>query len=159
MLGIAACLVLGAAAVAAPPDAEVMAPIQKFIDGFNAGDAEGAAATHAHTADLTILDEVPPFMWRGEQAFGAWAAALESDSQERGATEQVVRLGAPTRIESSGERAYVVVPAVYTFKEGGKPMREDAQMTFALERGGSGWLIHGWTWTGPKPVPAGPAKP
>jgi hypothetical protein len=30
-------------------------------------------------------------------------------------------------------------------------MREAAQMTFALKKGASGWLIHGWTWTGPKP--------
>jgi hypothetical protein len=33
-------------------------------------------------------------------------------------------------------------------------MREAAQMTFVLKKGASGWLIHGWTWTGPKPTPA-----
>ena len=39
-------------------------------------------------------------------------------------------------------------------------MREAAQMTFALKKGASGWLIHGWTWTGPKAqkVSGAPAK-
>jgi hypothetical protein len=30
-------------------------------------------------------------------------------------------------------------------------MREAAQMTVVLKKGAGGWLIHGWTWTGPKP--------
>jgi hypothetical protein len=33
-------------------------------------------------------------------------------------------------------------------------MREPAHMTFVLKKGTSGWLIHGWTWTGPKPAAA-----
>ena len=37
-------------------------------------------------------------------------------------------------------------------------MREAAQFTFVLKKGASGWLIHGWTWTGPKPKAAAPAK-
>jgi len=24
-------------------------------------------------------------------------------------------------------------------------------MTFVVKKGASGWPIHGWTWTGPKP--------
>lgn len=38
-------------------------------------------------------------------------------------------------------------------------MSEAAQMTFVLKKGAGGWLIHGWTWTGPKPSAAAPAKP
>ena len=57
-----------------------------------------------------------------------------------------------------------MVPAVYTFKERGVAMREAAQMTFVLKKGAGGWLIHGWTWTGPAPKAAPhtaktPAKP
>lgn len=155
-LGIVVCMVLGGAAGAA--DDPLMAPITKFVDAFNKGDMAAAAATHA--ADATILDEVPPYQWRGSQAFQAWGTALDGDSKKRGITDQAVALGAPTRQETSGDRAYVVVPAVYTFKEGGVAMREAAQMTFVLQKGAAGWLIHGWTWTGPKPQPAGaPAKP
>jgi hypothetical protein len=150
-------------AVAAPAraqtaDADLMAPIQKFVDSFNKGDAAGAAATHAASADLTIIDEVPPYIWNGSKAFHAWGADLESDAKKNGITEPMVTLGKATRTEQRGDRAYVVVPAVYTFKQGGAAMREAAQMTFVLGKGASGWLIHGWAWTGPKPTPAGSSK-
>jgi hypothetical protein len=146
-------------AVAAPVGAqtastELMAPIQKFIDSFNKGDAAAAAATHAAGADLTIIDEVPPYLWRGSKAFSAWGADLESDAKKNGITEPMVTVSAPTRTETNGDQAYVVVPAVYTFKQRGTAMREAAQMTFVLRKGANGWLIHGWTWTGPKPKPA-----
>jgi hypothetical protein len=145
------CACLAAPAAAQAPNPEVVAPIKTFIDSFNKGDAAAAAATHAAGADLTIIDEVPPFAWRGAKAFGEWAAALESASKQAGISEQKVTLSAPTRTETNGDSAYVVVPAVYTYKEKGVTMRESAQMTFVLKKAATGWLIHGWTWTGPKP--------
>ena len=146
-----ACALLAAPLGAQTPDAQLTAPIQKFMDSFNKGDVAGAAATHAAGADLTILDEVPPFLWRGAKAFQEWSTALDSASKQAGITDQMVTISAPTRTETSGDSAYVIVPAVYTYKEKGVAMREAAQMTFVLKKGASGWLIHGWTWTGPKP--------
>jgi hypothetical protein len=149
---------LVAFAVAAPAraqtDSELMAPILKFLDSFNKGDGAGAAATHAAGADLTITDELPPYLWRGPKAFQAWSADLESDAKKNGITDPLVTLSAPTRIERNVDQAYVVVPSVYTFKLRGTAMREAAQMTFVLRKGASGWLIHAWTWTGPKPQQA-----
>lgn len=161
ILAVAALVwcVLGAPASAQTPDAEVMAPIQKFIDSFNKGDVAAAAATHAPTADLVIIDEVPPYVWRGAKAFHTWSADLESDAKKNGITEPMVRISKATRIEQNDDRSYVVVPAVYTFKQRGMAMRESAQMTVLLKKGAAGWLIEGWTWTGPKPRPAaGSAK-
>ena len=163
ILTVAALLssVIAASAYAQTADAELMAPIQKFVDSFNKGDAAGAAATHAAGPDLVIIDEVSPYMWRGAKAFQAWGADLESDSKKNGITEPMVTISAATRTERSGDQAYVVVPAVFTFKQRGTAMREAAQMTFVLKKaaGASGWLIHGWAWTGPKPQAAtAPAK-
>ena len=151
------CLVVAAPAIAQTADPQLMAPIHKFIDSFNKGDSAAAASTHAAAADLTIIDEVPPYLWRGPKAFQAWGADLENDAKKQGISEPKVTLGAPVRSEKSGDQAYVVVAAVYTFKQGGAAMREAAQMTFVLKKESSGWLIHGWTWTGPKPKPAGGA--
>jgi hypothetical protein len=146
---------LSAPAGAQAPEPQLMAPIQKFIDSFNKGDMAGAASTHAAEADLTIIDEVPPFLWRGPQAFKSWSADLDADTKKRGITEPSVTIKAATRTESNGDdSAYVIVPAVYSFKERGVSMRESAQMTFVLKKGPTGWLIHGWTWTGPKPQKA-----
>jgi hypothetical protein len=153
-LGMAVCLLMGATAGAQAPDPQVIAPIQKFIDSFNKGDMAGAAATHAAEADLVIMDEVSPFLWRGPRAFQQWSTDLDSDAKKQSITDQIVKIGAPTRTEVNGEQAYVVVPAVYTFKARGVAMREAAHMTFALRKGAGGWLIHGWTWTGPRPTGA-----
>ena len=151
-LGVAVCCVcVGVAVHAQAPDPQVMAPINKFLEAFNKGDTAGAAATHAAEADLSIIDEVPPFHWQGAQAFQAWTADLGRDEKKRGVTDQKVSIRAATRIETDGAVAYVVVPASYTFKQAGVPMKETAQMTFMLKKVAGGWLIHGWTWTGGKP--------
>ena len=161
ILAVAALVwcVVGAPASAQTADADVMAPILKFMDSFNKGDVAGAAAAPAATADLVIIDEVPPYAWHGAKAFHAWSADLESDAKKNGITEPMVTIGKATRIEKNGDQCYLVVPAVYTFKQRGTAMREAAQMTFVLKKDATGWLIHGWTWTGPKPRPAaGSAK-
>ena len=147
-------LLAATAASAQPADPQIMAPINKFIDTFNKGDMAGAASAYASGADLTILAEVPPYVWRGPKAFQSWAADLDSDAKKHSITEPKVTLSAPTRVETAGTDAYVVVPAVYTFKEAGASKRESAQMTFALKKGATGWSIHGWTWTGPRPQAA-----
>jgi len=131
-------------------DPQITAPINKFMEAFNKGDAAGAAATHLSDADVTIIDEVAPFSWHGAKAFQAWAGDLEADAKKNGITDQKVTIKAPTRVETAGDSAYVVVPSVYEFKLNGVAMRENAQMTFVMKKSANGWLIHGWTWTGPR---------
>lgn len=149
-----AVLAAGAPSSTWAADAQLMAPIQKFIDSFNKGDAAGAAATHSATDDLVIIDEVAPFVWHGANAFSTWAGDLEADSQKNGITDQMVTIKPATREVTDGKQAYVIVPAVYTFKQKGVAMSESSQMTFVLKKAAAGWLIHGWTWTGPSPSPA-----
>ena len=144
---------LGAEARAADVDGAIAAPIHQFIDSFDKGDAKAAAA--ANWADLAITDEVPPFAWRGPGTFAGWSGDLASYDAKHGLTGEKVVLGEITRTEIDGDLAYVVVPAVYTFKEHGAPMREAAQMTFALRKGPGGWRISAWTWTGPRAQAAG----
>jgi len=148
--GAIVCVCMGTAVHAQTPDPQVVAPINAFIDAFNKGDVAGAAATHAAGADLAIVDEVSPYLWRGPQAFQKWAADLEADAKKQGISDQKVTISPPTRVETNGSEAYVIVPAVYTLKQGGVAMRGNAQMAFVLKKDAAGWLIHSWTWTGPK---------
>jgi ketosteroid isomerase-like protein len=151
MLAIAACLLAAAPAAAQSTNDDVAAPIKKFIDSFNKGDAAAAAATHLLDDGTWIVDEVPPYSWRGAKAFESWAADLAAASKAQGITDEMVTIKAPTRVEMHGDHAYVIVPAVYLFKQKGVAMSEPSQMTVVLQKGAGGWLIHGWTWTGPKP--------
>jgi hypothetical protein len=151
-LGALVCLLMTTPAAAQATDPAVLAPITAFMAAFNKGNVAGAAATHAAVADLVIVDEVAPYVWHGAKAFHAWVADLGASDAKRGITEQKVVIGAPTRVETEGASAYVIVPATYTFSEKGVAMRAVSQMTFTLKKGAGGWLIHGWTWTGPKPT-------
>ncbi|MEO5824127.1 MAG: hypothetical protein ABIT71_26770 [Vicinamibacteraceae bacterium] len=152
LLALAAltCLTLSAPAYAQTADPAVVAPISAFLAAFNKGDVAGAAATHVADASLVIVDEAAPYVWHGAKAVQAWATDLSAADTKGGITEQKVVLGAPTRVEVTGAAAYVIAPAVYTFKEKGVAMRTASQMTFTLTKGASGWLISSWTWTGPK---------
>jgi ketosteroid isomerase-like protein len=155
MLGLAMALGPPGALAAAPTEAELAAPVRQFFDAFDKGDMAGAAAAYA-PGDITIVDEVPPFIWRGPDALKAWAAALGADVAKRDQTEPSVSLGEVFRSEVDGDKAYVIIPAIYAYKEKGKPMHDPARMTFTLTLGEAGWKITSWTWTGPKPVEGPP---
>jgi len=155
-LGLVSALALaGAAKAAAPTDAELTAPIHQFFDAFGKGDMAGATAAYA-PVDLTIVDELPPYIWRGPDALKAWAADLGKDDANRGLTEPAVTLGEVFRTEVTGDKAYVIIPAIFAYKEHGAPMHDPARMTFTLTHGDGGWKITSWTWTGPKPVEGPP---
>ena len=144
-------LVVGMARAAAPDD--ITATLNQFVAAFDKGDIKAAEATH-DGANLTITDEVAPYVWKGPHAFGDWVHDLMASDARAGIAGEAVAISAPSRIEISGDDAYAVVPVVYSFKDHGAPMHEPAQMTLALHKGAAGWKITAWTWTGPKPTPA-----
>ncbi|HEX5378266.1 MAG TPA: nuclear transport factor 2 family protein [Phenylobacterium sp.] len=144
---------MASATAADAADPQLSAPIHQFIDSFNKGDAKAAAAAHV-PGGVVIIDEVSPFAWQGPKAFETWAADLARNDKAQGVTDESVAVGEASREVVAGDRAYVVVPVVYTFKQKGVAMREAAQMSVALARGVQGWKIAGWAWTGPDPSPA-----
>jgi ketosteroid isomerase-like protein len=153
ILGLACLAAFSAASAAAGANAQLEAPIRQFIDAFNKGDVKTAAAAHL-ASGVSIIDEAPPHIWQGPKAFGTWAADLTKDDKAAGISDEKVTLGAVTREVVSGQTAYVVIGATYSFKQKGVAMHEPAQMTFAMKKAGAGWKIAGWTWTGPDPTPA-----
>lgn len=151
LLAIFGTCAFAAPAVAASPDASLTAPVYRFIATFDKGDAKSAAATM--TPEVAIVDDVPPHVWTGPQAFARWGAALASSDKAAGITAEHVTLGEPTRVIADATSGYVVVSALYTFTQHGAAMREPAQMTFALKKHAGAWLISGWTWVGSTPRP------
>jgi len=158
ILGLAPWLALGGIATAATTRADLTAPITTFIDAFDKGDAKTAAAQNL--PDITIIDEVPPYIWRGPTAFADWARDLAADDAKHGVTGENVALGDTVRTETDGRRAYVIMAAAFSFADHGKSMHESARMTFALRKAADGgWKIAGWTWSGPRALPGeAPAK-
>ncbi len=150
LLAVAAALTAPHALAADAPTA----PVRAFIAAFDKGDVAAARATH-DSGDVTIMDEVPPHIWRGAHAFDEWLASLTAFDKAHGRAGGNVALSTPRVVTVEGNRGYVVAPAVYTFTANGRPMREPATMTFAVHRGAAGWKIAGWSWNGTVPQAAG----
>jgi ketosteroid isomerase-like protein len=142
---IAAGLTPASAQTSASAKADVLAPIRQFVDGFNKGDTKSALAACADQA--AIIDEFPPHAWHGAGACAKWMSDFEADARKNSITDGFVALGDPSHVDITGDRAYVVIPSDYTYKQNGKPVKETgALFTFALQKGQAGWRITGWAW-------------
>ena len=126
-------------------DAAALAPIHAFIDGTNTGNTKAAAAAFA--PDAAIIDELPPYVWRGPGAYAAWGADFGKAAKAARITEPVITLETPRKLELTGSRGYAVIPARYDFKEAGRPVHEHGTFTVALTKRKPGWRIAAWSWT------------
>ncbi len=138
--------ILAAAPAIATEESDVMAPVHQFIDGFNKGDTKTALAACAE--QTSIIDEFPPHEWHGAGACSNWANDFDADAKKNGITDGVVTLSKPRHADVTADRAYLVIPADYSFKQNGKQMKETgSSLTVALQKGTDGWRIVGWAWT------------
>jgi hypothetical protein len=111
--------------------------------GASPGDVKSEYAA-CSKGSIAIVDEFAPHLWVGVHAPQQWAADYDKHAQATGVTDGRVTYGAPTRKEVEGNQAYVIVPTVYLYKQHGKPLVEEGQLTVVLH-------ITGWTWTGVTP--------
>ena len=124
----------------------VMATVRQFVDAFNKGDTKAALATCAD--QTSIIDEFPPHEWHGAGACQKWMDDYEADARKNDISDGLVTLSSPRHVEITAERAYVVVPANYTYKQKGKPMKEtNSLFTLVLQKAGTGWRITAWAWS------------
>jgi len=134
-----------ASAAAASDKTDVMTIVHQFLDGLNKGDTQNALAACA--AQSFIIDEFPPYQWQGT-ACTDWAKDFAAFNTKGGITNAIVTLGKPRHVDITGDRAYVVAPATYTYKQNGKRMTESrSTLTVSLQKAEAGWRITGWAWT------------
>jgi ketosteroid isomerase-like protein len=149
-------LLLGFAPMAQANDAKtsdtgVEAVIRQFADALHAGDMKKARTFL--TKRVGIVDDTAPYYWGGTHAMESWLADRGKEMEADGVSEGDAQLGQLTREEITGNHAYVIVPATYTYRQKGMAMRQPAQLTYFLDKSAAGWKIAGWTWTGPAPSP------
>jgi ketosteroid isomerase-like protein len=141
-----AVVFLAAAAATASEKTDVMVPVNQFVDGFNKSDMASALAACAD--QTSIIDDFPPHEWQGAGACAAWAKDFDAEAKKDAISNGVVTLGKPRHVDITGDVAYVVVPASYTYKEHGKVMNETGStFTLVLRKGSAGWRITAWTWS------------
>ena len=123
---------------------EVVDVNNRLLDAFNKGDTNTVLALCVD--DMSILDEFPPYEWHGPGAFSKWFADYDADAKKNGVTDGKVTNDKPRHVDITGDRAYVVAPAHYTYKQNGKPKKENGIDTVTLQKGKDGWRITGWCW-------------
>jgi len=147
-VGALAVTMLTAGPAAASEQDEVMKPVRQWVDSLNKGEPNNAIAVCAE--QTSIVDEFPPHEWHGPGTCAKWVADLTVFNKSLGLTDGIVTLKKPKRIDVTGDRAYVVVPTDFRFKENGKPGAEiGALFTVALHKEQAGWRITGWAWSRP----------
>ncbi|MEP7244933.1 MAG: hypothetical protein ABI885_14810 [Gammaproteobacteria bacterium] len=146
-LALAAAMLTAGPAAASEQD-DVMKVVRQWMDSLNKGDTKSAIAACAE--ETSIVDEFPPHEWHGRGTCAKWVADLTAFNQSLGLTDGVTKIGKPKRVDVTADRAYVVVPTDYRFKENGKAGAEiGALFTVALHKGQAGWRITGWAWSRP----------
>jgi ketosteroid isomerase-like protein len=144
--------VFASGTAAATDTSDVMAVVHQFVDGFNKGDTKRALATCAD--NTLIIDDFAPHVWDGTGACARWASDFDADSKKTQTTDGVVTIAKPRHLDVTGDRAYVVLPAAFTYKVAGKPMQSTGSVwTLALQKTAAGWRITGWAWAAGKETP------
>jgi ketosteroid isomerase-like protein len=143
-LTIALAPTLAVAAPGTAPEA-ILKLTTAVIQGANAGDV--SAFTGLFTDDAVVVDENPPFVWRGSAAGVAWWQVVEDVTQKAkiGHLKAInVRIG---EFKQSATDAYLVEALTVTGVTGGKPFAESGTMTYTFHNAGGNWLISTMVWT------------
>jgi ketosteroid isomerase-like protein len=123
-----------------------VAAVRQYIDAFNEGDREAMVATFAVPG--SILDGMAPHVWQGPTASQDWYRDVLTEAKRHGASNYSVTLGEPLHNNTTGDSAYVVVPATMTLRVDGQQVTQTgAIFTVALRKFAQGWRITAWAWT------------
>lgn len=146
MFALALAISFNSPSALAADKTDVTSTVHQFFDNLDEKTLEKALAVC--DSPVSIVDEFPPHLWYGPTACADWFKGFVDYNQKSGITDGVATLGAPWTVDVTGDRAYFVAPAVYNFKQRGKPVTEaHAVFTVALRKTDAGWRITGWTWS------------
>jgi hypothetical protein len=121
---------------------DIVATVQQFANNLDPKTIDKALATC--DSSTSIIDEFPPHVWN---SCAEWIKDFGEFNQRNGVTEAAAKIGAPWSVDVDGDRAYVVAPATYTYKQHGKAMKEaHAVFTAALRKTDAGWRFSAWSW-------------
>jgi ketosteroid isomerase-like protein len=154
-LGALLCTATAVAAGTPPQPPAAMLKLAALPVGVaNTNDASGLAG--AFTSDGLVVDENPPFEWRGANAGTAW---WKDDSASFAAGKlthiHVTAASAPSEYRLQGNAAYLILPMHVTAKAGGKPFESHGAMTYTFRKVSGAWKISTMFWTN---FPSAPAK-
>ena len=123
----------------------VTAAIDHAVAAFNKGDMNAWVA--ACDSPASIIDDFAPYKWQGSPGLRRLGQCVRRQLKKNGITDGVVTLGTPWHVLIDGEHAYAVYPATFTYKQRGKPKKDNATFALTMTNTRSGWLISEWAWS------------
>ncbi len=142
---LALALAPAVAMAAAMPPAPILKLADAVIHATNTGNR--AALSGLFTGDAVVVDENPPFVWRGSAAGVAWWHVVEAVTRKAKITHLKaidVRLG---EFKQTATDAYLVESLTVAGLSGGKPFAEAGTLTYTFHQAGGTWLISTMVWT------------
>jgi ketosteroid isomerase-like protein len=139
-----AVALLAAGPAAATDKSDVMSVVHQWVDSFDKGDLKSMAATC--TDDASIIDDFPPHEWHGPGTCARWSSDFQDFAKAGDITAPFVTLGKPWHVDITADRAYVVAPTKFSYKQKGSPVLEQGIVIIAMQKGAAGWHITGWAW-------------
>lgn len=126
--------------------ADISNTVSTFVDEVNSGMIEAALARFTH--DVTIVEDLAPYRWQGQDAGSEWLTAMAANAERLEVTAVVMDLGMAQRIEVEGATGYAIFDGTVLLKTADQTLRESGLLTIALELHSDQWLISAMTWTG-----------
>jgi ketosteroid isomerase-like protein len=140
-IAIAPLVALGAPTVPAPI-AKIMDTV---IQGTNADDPSLFAKLF--TGDAVIVDENPPFVWRGADAGTAWWSVVDAVTRKAKLIHLKATIVRTGEFRQAATGAYLVQSMKITGVAARKPFAELGTLTYTFEKAGGKWLISSMVWT------------
>jgi hypothetical protein len=140
------CLLAAAGPARADEASDVIARVQATVDAWNKGDAAAAKAYFRPT--VTIVDNTPPYLFRGPHAVDDWATAYSHDGPVgHDLTKTSLHLSPWQTLEVNAQQAYVAIPAEWKIEVNGHTVVSHGVITVVLEKIALEWWIAAWIWT------------
>jgi ketosteroid isomerase-like protein len=130
---------------ASGPSAPIVKLTAAMIRATNANDA--SALSGLFTADAVIVDENPPFVWRGAGAAAAWWHVVEAVTKKAQLTHFQATVNRNGEFRQSATDAYLVQSLTISGLAAGKPFSESGTLTYTFHDAGGTWLISTMVWT------------
>jgi hypothetical protein len=138
-----ALAVLGSTAADGSERRDVIGVVRQWTSVFSMDNSKDALAACAD--ETSIIDDIPPHEWHGPGACVKWLSDLSAYLKSTKISDVTCALLKPWQIVISADRAYVVVPVNFTYKQSGKDMKAlGSVLTVALRKDATNWRIIGW---------------
>jgi ketosteroid isomerase-like protein len=122
----------------------LQATLDAFVAADNAGNRAGVVAVF--TPDALVVDEFAPYRFPAPGAAAAWYKSAGVDSTANDYENGVGTFSVPSYAAVDGDRAWLTVPALYSYVKHGVPTVEHGAVAVSALHTASGWKLTTMAW-------------